>query len=306
MVILVLISLFLASPWSLFLWQHLPLPQLVQFPWRFLAITAFAVAVLAKKHFWLLFLIILAIPFLKITPTFHPESYYLTNDDSTTVKNEYMPKGVKIDPTNRPVSPATVYFPGIKVIVNGQEIVPEVDNNGIVKTSGKVVFRETPVRLFADFLTVLGLFVCAIFLIRDKRIHILFVSSAVYGLILEEIGKYFGPVFDLTYFFHLPGPEIFAIPLIVILGWATIITVIFTLNNKYFGHKSILYRAFLDACLAAALDFIIEPFALKLNLWTYFPSGPYFGIPLINFVGWFVIVFIFGLVMRLSFKDMTL
>ena len=168
MVILVLVSLFLASPLSAFFWQHLPLPQLVQFPWRFLSLTAFAVAVLAKKHRWLLFLIILAIPFLKTTPTFHPESYYTTNDDSTTVKNEYMPKWVKIDPANRPSTPTAVYFPGVKVIVDGHEVEPEISDNGMVKTSSPIVFRETPLRLFADFLTVVGILTCVILLKSSK------------------------------------------------------------------------------------------------------------------------------------------
>lgn len=173
MVILILISLFLASPISLFIWQHSPLPRLVQFPWRFLALTAFALAVLAgrlQKKLGILIAVVVVIsatPFLKTERTFHPESYYTTNDDTTTVQNEYMPKWVKTDPQNRPVEKKTVYFPGIKVIVNGQEVEPEVDDNGIVKTPGPIVFRETPLRLFADALTLFGLAISLFLLISS-------------------------------------------------------------------------------------------------------------------------------------------
>lgn len=171
MVILVIISLFFASPLSLFFWQHLPLSQLVQFPWRFLALTTFAFAIfvaqLPKKMAILttILVVIFALPYLKVERTFKSESFYTTNDDTTTVKREYMPRWVKIDPTNRPPTPATVYFPGVKVIMNGQEVEPEVDANGIVKTPGKIVFRETPLRFFADILTVLGIFACVVLLL---------------------------------------------------------------------------------------------------------------------------------------------
>ncbi len=171
--LLILISLFLSLPISTPIWQYSPLPHLVQFPWRFVSLTTFALAVLAARLpkkigvVVTILVVILALPYLKVERTFHPESYYTTNDDTTTVKNEYMPKGVKIDPTNRPATPQTVYFPGIKVIVNGQEVEPEVDDNGMVKNPGPIVFRETPIRLFADFLTILGLLVCALKLLKS-------------------------------------------------------------------------------------------------------------------------------------------
>lgn len=147
---LILISLFFSLSVSAPIWQYSLLPKLVQFPWRFLALTAFAVAVLAKKYPWLLLVVVFSPPFLQTTPTFHPESYYTTNDDTTTVQNEYMPKWVKVDPTKRPEDPKMVYFPGVKVVVSGAEIEPEIDDNGLVKTPGQIVFRETPLRLFAD------------------------------------------------------------------------------------------------------------------------------------------------------------
>ena len=130
MVVLILISLFLASPLSFWLWQLSPLPKLVQFPWRFLALTAFALAVfvgrLPKKLGIILTILIIlsSLPFFKIDRTFKPESYYTTNDDSTTVKNEYTSKWLTQDFKNKPdqevvqLSPTKIrinkmYFPGL-------------------------------------------------------------------------------------------------------------------------------------------------------------------------------------------------
>lgn len=165
MVFLILLSVFLALPISTLIWQYSPLPRFIQFPWRFLALTTFFLAVFASrlpKKLGILvaiLIIISSMPFLKVDRTFHPESFYTTNDDSTTVKNEYMPKWVKTDPTNRPPIPTTIYFPGVKVVVNGQEVEPEINNNGVIITPGKIVFRETPLHIFADLLIILGIII---------------------------------------------------------------------------------------------------------------------------------------------------
>lgn len=110
-----LISVFMSLPVSSSLWQILPV-SFVQFPFRFLSIlilsTAFLTAFLVnelkgnKRLVTIGILILLlgfsAIPYLKPTVVFDKgDPYYATNEDSTTVKNEYMPKWVKIKPTER-------------------------------------------------------------------------------------------------------------------------------------------------------------------------------------------------------------
>lgn len=189
MVALVLISLFFALPVSKIIWQVTPLPRLVQFPWRFLSLTTFALAVLAGRLpqklaiLVTIIIVISAVPFLKVERTFHPESYYTTNDDSTTVKNEYRSKWLSVNITNRPaekivqLSPTRLrvyeaYFPGLKVYVDGKETVVDYQTNGLVELSvfpgpHTVItrFSETPIHLFADAISLLGLFLVVISLI---------------------------------------------------------------------------------------------------------------------------------------------
>lgn len=169
-VITTLISLFLALPVSGIIWQNSPLDRLTQFPWRFLAVTSFGVSILVSKlNFRIsiivaLIVIVLGLFSLKIDRTFKPDSYYETNDDTTTVKNEYMPKWVKTDPTSRSNDQKTVYFPGIKSVTMGKEIEPLVDDNGMV--TGAIVFRETPIRFFANALSIATfLIICVLLLI---------------------------------------------------------------------------------------------------------------------------------------------
>lgn len=193
MAFLILLSIFLALPVSGLIWQYTLLPKLVQFPWRFLSLTAFATAVfvgrLPKKIGIIItiFIIFLALPFIKIDRTFYPESYYTTNDDSTTVKNEYNSKWLTQNITNMPpqevvqLSPTRLrvykmYFPGLEAYVDGVKTPIDYQTSGFVELNvspGPHVvtthFTETPVRLFADFLTVLGIFICAVSLMKNIK-----------------------------------------------------------------------------------------------------------------------------------------
>ncbi|HSW87682.1 MAG TPA: 6-pyruvoyl-tetrahydropterin synthase-related protein [Candidatus Saccharimonadales bacterium] len=115
--VLIYIGLFFSLPISSFLWNLLPLPQLVQFPFRFLSIailgTAFFIAYMINTMktslkfiiaFLSIFLIYVA-AWQYLSPKnyqTYPDSYYATNQDTTTVKNEYMPKWVKQIPLSTP------------------------------------------------------------------------------------------------------------------------------------------------------------------------------------------------------------
>lgn len=181
----VLVSLFLASPVSAVLWQNFSLPKVIQFPWRFLSVTAFAASILLAfgisrlRPLFTAFIIaaiaVLSFPRLNLNRTYFPDSYYATNDDTTTVKNEYMSKWVKIDPQERAksymeyISNTTVqinqiYFPGWEVTVDGQKVPIFYDNTRgliqVVVSPGshliKANFGETPLRTVANAISLLA------------------------------------------------------------------------------------------------------------------------------------------------------
>lgn len=107
-----LISLFLSTPLSSFLWKNTLLATFVQFPFRFLSITLLAEAFIAallvegsKKRAWVVLCIFLLLGMsswqflLPKSYDYSPESFYTTNSDTTTVQNEYMPVWVKQMPS---------------------------------------------------------------------------------------------------------------------------------------------------------------------------------------------------------------
>lgn len=168
--VLSLVSIFLAVSLSSFFWEIIPV-SFIQFPFRFLSLTILSISFLAalviyvlpkkqKIFMTILFLVtvsIYAYPQLKVSSyQNYPESFYSTNQDTTTVKNEYMPIWVKNIPTSmytekvdnlngqelinltsttpnitlfntyltkeREIEVNTIYFPGWQAYVNNKKV----------------------------------------------------------------------------------------------------------------------------------------------------------------------------------------
>lgn len=207
------VSIFLATAVSNFLWSVLPV-AFIQFPFRFLSVTilcfsflaAFVISALEKKAKIAVAIGIVLVTFFSamafMSPALYfdkPDSLYATNEDTTTVKNEYMPKWVKKIPTkhfdekvkiatgeisdvlvqtnrisfqaktDQPtnVSINTVYFPGWQVFVDNKNTPIDYTNERGVMSFAipggdhgvRAVFSETPVRMASDAVSVLSVFV---------------------------------------------------------------------------------------------------------------------------------------------------
>lgn len=209
------VALFLASPLSSWFWQMNSFTHLFQFPWRLISLVALVAGLLVvnlnskSKGLNIILAIVCLVLILafvqsasKITTTSYPDSFYSTNDDTTTVQNEYMPKWVVKNPSQLPVSPYTilhgqgsvqqnnltlltyatiqaniVYYPGIKILANTSTVnysYPQglpIFNLPPGKYVLKTAFTETPLRLLADALSLLSLGVLVGFVLSLKSSH---------------------------------------------------------------------------------------------------------------------------------------
>lgn len=177
-----ILSLFFSVELSKPVWNFLP-ASFIQFPFRFLSITilsaafltAVSLSVLPKNLKFITLAILLLLLGFSAKPLLSPslffdkgDSFYSTNEGTTTVKNEYMPKWVKIPPSKRPdtkvanlngqelinvtaVTPKkisfnvylptprviqvnTVYFPGWTAFVNGAKANIDYNNEeGLIR-----------------------------------------------------------------------------------------------------------------------------------------------------------------------------
>lgn len=221
-----LLAIFLSTPLSAFFWKIFPWSYLFQYPFRFLSLTlpasAFLAAFVFEKSFqkrktiwWGLILIILfffSLPFVQPAEFVQKEEgFYLTNEHSTTIHNEFMPTWVKIHPTERfkekievvegrgeikefkdvvkriefktdtdepiTVRVNTLYYPGWQVLVDGKKAPFSFENErGVIEIpieEGEhqvlVEFKETPMRLLADLISLASLIFIGGFLIKQKE-----------------------------------------------------------------------------------------------------------------------------------------
>lgn len=182
--LLSIIFTLLTFSFSKIIWDVFPFINLIQFPFRLLSVVclgityliAYQINLLKGKKIILISLIYLLLIFISakdyIYPNAfqnYPDTYYSTNQDSTTVRNEYMPKWVDKIPQSSPsekvtvikgnqsienlnivnnkisfnfYSPSetliqvnTVYFPGWVVKVDGDETEINYEDNGLIRFS---------------------------------------------------------------------------------------------------------------------------------------------------------------------------
>lgn len=107
----------------------------------------------------------------------------------------------------------------------------------------------------------------------------LFALSFTFGLLVEWLGYTTGVPFG-AYRYLAPGPQLLGVPLLVPLGWFTFSVVGLALAPA--GTKR-----WLAPLALVAWDVGLDPLMVTQGFWA-FESGVYYGVPLSNFVGWFV------------------
>ncbi|OGH04056.1 MAG: hypothetical protein A2W22_00320 [Candidatus Levybacteria bacterium RBG_16_35_11] len=219
---------FLSLSLSQLVWGLIPFTGVIQFPFRLLSVVGLSCAYLIgyevdffKKN--LKIIVSLIFLFLIFTSSkdfiypksfqYYPDSFYSTNLDTTTVRNEYMPRWVRSVPQSLPrekveilegkaeisnltnkgnitfdieaeqkslISINTIYFPGWIVKVNSSKVPIDYEKSGLIQFNIEpgshrvsVYFTETPIRLFADIISLIILVFVVYSLIFGSRVKFL-------------------------------------------------------------------------------------------------------------------------------------
>ncbi|MGH9754625.1 MAG: carotenoid biosynthesis protein [Blastocatellia bacterium] len=140
----------------------------------------------------------------------------------------------------------------------------------------------------SGFLLLAGLLV--VITSRKKDLIRLFIA-ALLGFVAEIIGVRCGFIFSPYRYTEVLQPQLFDVPLVMFSAWLTLVAYCrqMLMNLKL--------PAPVETALAAlwmtAIDLVIDPLAAnQLGYWRWARSGAYYGIPLRNFIGWFVVSFI--------------
>jgi uncharacterized membrane protein len=137
-------------------------------------------------------------------------------------------------------------------------------------------------------------------LYRTREILIFFAICLLIGNIFENVGVRTGFPFGHYYFTNLMGPKLFAVPILLGLAYLGMAYLSWTLARVILGNMQSPLRGsrvvtvpLAAAFIMVAWDFSQDPvWSTILHLWIWQRGGPYFGVPVSNFLGWDLTVYV--------------
>lgn len=149
-----------------------------------------------------------------------------------------------------------------------------------------------------------------------QKTVIFFSITLFFGFISEYLGVVHGLFFGRFVYHEYTNMILGAVPWQTPLSWSVIIYICYCTTNlflKGFGGRKpnlknslwypfclMLLLSSLDGIAAMNIDMILDPCCVNVPTpsWTWAEPGAYFGIPISNFIGWFMVTFFATLIFR--------
>jgi uncharacterized membrane protein len=135
---------------------------------------------------------------------------------------------------------------------------------------------------------------------NQRDILIFFSICAAVGGTIEKIGITTGFPFGRYFFIHVMGPKISGIPILLglaylgmgYLSWLIASLILGWEQRSPTGWRVVTLPAF-AALVMTSWDLCMDPvWSTIVRAWTWIDGGPYFGVPIANFFGWYANVFL--------------
>jgi putative membrane protein len=132
-----------------------------------------------------------------------------------------------------------------------------------------------------------------------KNIVVFFLITWAVSFFFENLSIATG--FPFGFYHYSPSLGLLTVPLIIIFAYFAIGYLAWTLAHVLTGQytrklegKQIFIVPFIAAFLMVMWDLTIDPISSTLQgLWVWTTPGAYFGVPISNFFGWFLVVYLF-------------
>jgi uncharacterized membrane protein len=168
-----------------------------------------------------------------------------------------------------------------------------------------LIFTYTNSNLLAidSFLVTALLFILAVFhgtkRYGKKNIIIFFLITWAVSFSFENLSIATG--FPFGFYHYSPSLGFLTVPLIIIFAYFSIGYLSWMLSHVLTGQysrklkgKQIFIVPFIAAFIMVMWDLTVDPISSTLQgLWVWTNPGAYFGVPISNFFGWFIVVYIF-------------
>ena len=112
--------------------------------------------------------------------------------------------------------------------------------------------------------------------------------AGIVGFASEVVGVHTGFPFGGYEYTDAFAPHLFEVPLVLCCAWMVLIAYVREMLRPFYLSR--MTEALFVGLWMVAIDLLLDPVAAgPLGLWTWYSAGAYFGIPTINFVGWFIV-----------------
>lgn len=143
-----------------------------------------------------------------------------------------------------------------------------------------------------------------------KSIAILFVITWFVSNFFEVLSMHTGFPSGFYQYVNLPGPSLLGVPIIIMFTYFAMGYISWTLSHILTGQyskklqgKQIFIVPIVATFIMVMWDLIMDPVSSTLkSLWVWQSVGPYFGVPISNYFGWFLVVFIFFQIFAIYFS----
>ena len=119
-----------------------------------------------------------------------------------------------------------------------------------------------------------------------KQILAFFIISAIIGLVYEITGTRTGLPFG-KYEYNQVLSSSLGVPWFIAFMWGLLSLIVLLAAAPALKRKGLAIAV--APIMLVALDLSIDPIMVELGLWRWVEGGPWYGVPLTNFVGWYVV-----------------
>lgn len=120
---------------------------------------------------------------------------------------------------------------------------------------------------------------------------IFLILSYVITFLIEHTSIYYGVPFGYYVYTSSLGPTLLGVPIIIPLIWTSILFICYELGGALFG-----------PLFAVFIDIGFDP-RFSQTLWHWITPGQYYGVPISNFIGWYITASIVIVIYYMLFEN---
>lgn len=136
---------------------------------------------------------------------------------------------------------------------------------------------------------------------RSVRERLLLLAVALLGFAAEVLGVHTRVPFGAYAYTDALGPRLLGVPFVMAFAWMTLAGYVKQMLSRF--RLAPWVEMVVGASWLTAFDLLIDPLASnQLGYWRWAERGAYFGVPLMNFAGWFAVSLVAFGVLRKKFE----